>query len=158
MRRGYLIQTLMLLALLFVFCLAILGRQPYAYSTALQNSRLAQARALAMAGLEDIRVKLVKDYEWRRLGQVSAVSYVEDVLDPETNARLGSYRVTLNQEWAPLDYEILRIECEGILGNLDRPEARLVISTMMDIRVESRTGGGDNPDFFRLIEWNERVP
>ena len=159
MKRGFLVQALLLLVLLFVLCLAILGRQTHSYSAARQSLLQAQARALAVAGVENLRVKLNKDYEWRRLGQVGAVSYVEEVRDPQGGTRVGAYRVTLNQVWSQPDFEVLKIESEGLLGDLEKPEARLVISALMDIRPEPRSGAGsENPDLFRFIEWNERIP
>ena len=158
-RRAFLIQALLLLVILLVLCLAVLGRQPYNYSSARQTLKLAQARALAQAGMEEVRVKLNKDLSWRRLGEVGALTYLEEMRDPISGERVGAYRVTVNQEWSQPDFEILRLESEGMVGELERPEARLVISSLLDLRESARDGTGDpNPDFFRWLEWNERIP
>jgi type II secretory pathway component PulK len=95
-KRGFLIQSLLLIALLLVFCLGLLGRQPFAYSGAKQTSKMLQARQLAVAGMEDVRVKLERDYQTRQLGEVKTVSYVEDVVSG--SELVGSYHVTINQE------------------------------------------------------------
>ncbi len=90
MKRGFLIQSLLLIALLLVFCLGLLGRQPFAYSGAKQTSKMLQARQLAVAGMEDVRVKLERDYQTRQLGEVKTVSYVEDVVSGSELSRLLS--------------------------------------------------------------------
>ncbi len=157
MKRGFLIQALLLIALLLVFCLGLLGRQPLAYSGAKQTSKMLQARQLALAGVEDIRVKLERDYQTRQLGQVRSVNYVEDVFNGSET--IGSYHVTVNQELQDTPFELLQIECEGLLGkDRQHPESRVVISTLFDLRKENRQGPGNNPNYFRFIEWNEKMP
>lgn len=157
MRRGFLIQSLLLIALLLVFCLGLLGRQPFAYSGAKQTSKMLQARQLALAGMEDVRVKLERDYQTRQLGEVKSVSYVEDIVSG--SELIGSYHVTINQELQEPPFELLQIECEGLLGkDREHPESRVVISAVFDLCEKNRQGTGNNPNFFRFIEWNERLP
>lgn len=158
-RRGYLVVSLLLLAVMLVVSLGMLLRQPLSYHRAGRRVESLQARGLAEAGLEHMRVQLMNDWRTWRQGQPEPMSFTEHVRDPVTGEVVGAYRVTLDRRWEKEIYRLLRVESEGLTGSLVQPRARFVIEAVLDLSETDRAGGvAQNPDYFRFIERTERVP
>ena len=96
-----LVAVLLILALLVIFGLVMLSKESAHFEAARRDAFSAQAFELAMAGLEDARVKLDKDYHFPRSNGSEQVllSYSEVVYDLDEVTELGSYRVTIDQRW-----------------------------------------------------------
>jgi hypothetical protein len=158
-KRGYLVVSLLLLAVMLVVSLGMLLRQPLSYHRAGRRVESLQARALAEAGLEHLRVQLMNDWRtWRQLDP-EPMSLTELVHDPVTREVVGAYRVTLDRRWEKEIYKLVRVESEGFSGSLSQPRARFVLQAVLDLSETDRAGGtAQNPDYFRFIERSERVP
>lgn len=138
-----------------------MSRQPLGQAGSKQYRLGLQAQQLALTGIEEMRVRLDRDYRWRDLGDTQAVSFLEQVLDPVDSSLVGHYRIQLNQKWQEEPYQLLRLESEGMVGSADRPTARYVIKATLDIRPFARPGSDQsvaNPDFFQWVDWDEFVP
>lgn len=151
--------SLLLLAVLLVVSLGMLLHQPLSYHRAGRRVESLQARALAEAGLEHVRVQLMNDWRSWRQAEPEPISFTEHVRDPVTGEVIGAYRVTLDRRWEKEIYKLLRVESEGLTGPLSQPRARFVIQAVLDLNETDRAGGtAANPDYFRFIERIERVP
>lgn len=158
-RRGFLAVVLPLLCVLLVLGLGYLSRVPAHYRSANSFALAEQARALAVAGLEDCRLKLLKDEPAfpPASQELQVFTYVDDVKDT-AGAVVGSYSVTIDSRWRTPPWDVLRISSEGTLGPPDAPLAKFVIAAMLDTRTQARTGTGSNPQGYQWIEWNELLP
>ena len=153
MRRGYVVISLLLLSLLLVICLGLLLRQPMGYAQATARQDGLQARWLAEAGVDHVRVQFMNDGVAWRNHETAPVSYLEQV------EAVGHFRVTLDRRWEGPPYSLLRIESEGMVGSPSQPRARYVVEAVLDLLPVQRNGSGNpNPDYFQWIEWNERLP
>lgn len=145
-RRGFLlILALFLTILIAVISLGLFGvrRGNYAASKAAVGS--AQARALAHAGIEDIRVKLAKDpFFPTGIGDEQELfSYTERInnLDGEL---IGSYRVTVDRSHRD-SLRVYRIESRGFQGAIDSDGASFTIYAELNL------------DSFDFHVWEESV-
>lgn len=155
-RQGSLIMVLLVLTFFFLVCIGYLARQPLGASAASASLLESQARALAEAGMEDVRCKLMKD--WKFPPMVSedqpVLSYTDEMLDLD-GRRCGVFRVTLDRSWQGHPFFCYKVTSEGMVGTQDRPEAIYQIQGVFDIATQKRGGTGLNPDYWEWIEWNE---
>lgn len=64
-RRGFLlILSLLLVTIILILGMGLLGSQAPKYGAAVRAADAAQARAMALAGMEDARIKLAKDVQF----------------------------------------------------------------------------------------------
>lgn len=102
-RRGFLLITaLMLTIILLLVGMGLLGSQASRYEAARQASFSSQARQLALAGLEDARVKMELDINFpppQGPGQF-LFSYSEFLDLPYPTPVTGSYSVTVDSTYA----------------------------------------------------------
>lgn len=113
---------LMVMVLLLVMGLGFLGKQADAYRSAAFAEASSQALEVAMAGLEDARVKLMKDFNFPPPGETDQpqYSYTEVLRDPDGRA-VGSYTVTVDSQWKGPPSSILKIDVWGYWGDPDNP-------------------------------------
>jgi hypothetical protein len=153
-KQGFLLITVLLMVvLLLVLCFSFLRSQVGIYRAARSNLGKAVARQLALSGLEDVRLKLLKDSTFPPLNLNTTVfTYVENVRD-ETARQIGSYRITLRSDKMDQPFVMLYIQSEGRLGPPDAPTATHTISAMCDMSLQTRDATPvDNPAFRRLSQ------
>lgn len=155
-RRGFLLITvLLLLIILLVLCGAYLRSQVNYYKGARNNSWKAGARQLALSGLEDVRLKLLKDQAFPPTDlSTTRFTYIEKVQD-ETGAVVGSYRVTLRSDKSEKPLWILYVQCEGRLGPPEAPVATHTLTALFDLSVAPRDGSASNPRFRRWVQYRD---
>lgn len=159
-RRGVvLVAVLLILALLVIFGLVMLSKESAHFEAARRDAFSAQAFELAMAGLEDARVKLDKDYHFPRSNGSEQVllSYSEVVYDLDEVTELGSYRVTIDQRWQNENYQVLRITSVGYAGPASQIKANRRLVVYLDTAAELRGAPGTpNPNYFEFINFEDR--
>lgn len=122
-QSGFLLAFgLMIMVLLLVAGLGFLGKQADRYRAAAATEASSQALEVAMAGLEDARVKLMKDSKFPPPGEedLPLYSYTEILHDPSGLA-VGSYMVTIDTSWKGQPSHLFKIEVWGYWGNPANP-------------------------------------
>lgn len=153
-RRGFLlISVLLLLAMLLVLCGAYLRSQQHYYRAARSLAWKAAARQLALPGLEDVRVKLLKDRSFPPVDlTANRLTYTERVRD-ESGALLGTYRITLQSEHQEEPFQVLYVQSEGRLGPPEQPVSTHTVTALCDTRLLRRDASNTpNPDLFRWVQ------
>jgi hypothetical protein len=159
-RRGFaLVLALLLVSLLLIFGLAFLGKRSWQYRASVNNALRTQAQALAEAGMEDVRSKLEKDYDFppgrNKPFSAAVYSYCEDLSFGASP--VGSYTVTVDLGRRLGPFHVIRVASVGFAGP-DRmnPQATFRIYAELDICPEDRNSAGNpNPTYFRWINWKE---
>ena len=137
-RRGFLlVLALMVTILIAVISLGLLGvrRGGYASSKAVLES--AQARNLALAGMEDLRTKLSKDpFFPTGIGdEQTEFTYTETVMSvTQPTQKVGSFQVTLDRSRREPPAKVLRLQSVGTAGELQAEAARFTIYAELDLR------------------------
>lgn len=158
-RRGFLIiLSLLLITLLLVIVMGFMSSRSLEFSSTGRVQAMAQAQALAEAGMEDARVKLEKDVFFPPVvgfGQ-STFTYTEDLADPETNQVLGTYTVTVDVFRRSAPYCVIKVLSVGSAGPRQDPIARYRIYAELDVAPNDRaSGSGVNARLFRFVNWQE---
>ncbi len=158
MRRGFtIILCLLLSLLLLVIVLGMLGARGPMQEAAAGTRQHAQARALAEAGMEDVRVKLGKDIRFPPVPTPDqpVFSYAEKVYDVD-NAVVGSFQVKIDQSLDQAPYFVLRITSTGMLGSAERPLAQARLSRRVDSSPYLRSDPTlPNPMRFQVLSQEE---
>lgn len=151
-RRAFvLVLVLLICNLLLLLGLAFCGKRALQYRGASLASEVAQARALAEAGLEDARVKLEKDMAFPPAGADDQLtySYSEDVLDPDGRL-VGSFTVLLDRTYAKRPYNVLVLRSVGTVGprTLDPPgpQHRIRAELLLDQA---------SPKYFQFVSYRD---
>lgn len=147
MKRAFIVPAILIVATFMVLAIGLLTRQPLRNQAAFQNHYQQQARQMALAGLEEERLRLAGDVE-HTYGNTT----LSRALDDTFGNPVGSYIVTLDASWSTSPFHVLRVESEGFFGPATRPLARYVIRATVDIRP------APNPDFLAVVRWQESVP
>lgn len=156
-RRGItLVTSLLFLALLMVMGLAFLGKRVGQYRGALAVRTAAQARAIALAGLEDARVKLDKDFAFPPPAAKEQLyfSYTEEMRDINGQV-VGSYHVTVDRSLQQWPYAVVRLTSIGTLGPVDDPLARRRLYAEVDISPTRRGTTDPNENLHRYINFHD---
>lgn len=150
-RASTLLAALVLLTLIFILGLGFLSRRSAEYQVANLQITRAQARELAMAGLEDARAKLDRDYFFPPQLEVKqrAFQYAELVYDLDDVSLLGSYEVIVDQTYNVEPYRVITVQATGMAGY--PPRSRYQVQAELDASPKVRGGTADNPDFWKLI-------
>jgi hypothetical protein len=154
MRRGFLVPAMLVVSVFMVLCVGMLSRQPMRNLGAMQTHYQVQARQMALAGMEEIRVRLAGD---RHQSTVANATMAREVPEAGSTEGIGSYVVTLDTTWNKQPYGVLRIESEGFYGPATRPKARYVLRATLDGRQELEEDK-PNPAYLTLLRWQESVP
>lgn len=134
MRKGFtIILCLLLSLLLLVIVLGMLGARGPMQEVAAGTRQHAQARALAEAGLEDVRVKLGKDLKFPPVPtpEQPVFSYGEAVYDVD-DTMVGTFQVKIDQSLDQAPYFVLRVTSTGVLGTAERPLAQVTLVRRLD--------------------------
>lgn len=125
-RRGgfLLILALLIAVLLLVATLGMLSRQSARYERAQLMADAAQARGLALAGLEEARMKLERDLLFPPLSESTQELFTfSEVIEDTTGERVGAFTITLDFSQAE-QYGILLITSTGEVGMPERVRGR----------------------------------
>ena len=154
-KRGFaLVVSLLLLLVVFVLGIGFLGKRIALYKEALSSRSAGQARMAALAGMEDVRVKLEKDVSFPPLGSADqeVFSYSENLLDVSGNT-VGGYKVTVDKRLQRFPYAVVRLTSVGWSGSSASPTAQRRIYAELDVSSLERGTSNPNPNFFHLINW-----
>lgn len=154
-RRGFaLVVSFLLLLVVFVLGIGFLGKRVALYKEALSTRSAGQARMAALAGLEDVRVKLEKDMKFPPLGssEQKVFTYSENLCDLPGNP-VGGYLVTVDKRLEQWPYAVIRLTSVGWSGSSSRPNAQRRIYAELDVSSLERGTSNPNPNFFRFINW-----
>lgn len=144
-RRGaVLITALLILAVIFVLGVGLLYRRLEQYRAAMSASQAAQARALALAGLEQVRVKLDKDPLFPLPGAIdqSRFAFSETVVDASEQP-VGSFTVELDSSRAGPPYYVLVVVSTGVVASGDPSSpilARRILRQELDVAPDLTAG------------------
>lgn len=157
--QGFLLVSALLITIIFLTTgLGILSAQASRYATSARIAEGMQARSAALAGLEDVRVKLAKDVQFpprksKSRGQTK-FSYSETLFDdPPDQIRQVTYSVVVDfglerqaqvespdnpddpslVEWLPYRWGVYRITVSGYVGPRAKPTAQAMFYAEYDI-------------------------
>jgi hypothetical protein len=121
------------------------------------KTAVAQARQLALAGLEDARAKLDHDTHFPPVGDQGQLRfcYAEVVYDLDEITALGHYEVCVDQTYRPDPYQIIRLESTGWAGQPSRASYR--VQAELDAARQVRGSSTDNPDYWKFIRLTDQV-
>lgn len=153
-----------MIALLFTLGLGFLGMQADAYRAATQVSAANEAMECAMAGLEDVRVKLMMDSDFPPPGDDGQMQfgYAEVLHDLDGTTAVGSYSVLIDRTWEAPPFEILRVQVIGLAGDPASSKgarSRRILSVEVDMAETLRNSGSGpdlpNPNVGRFINFRD---
>lgn len=153
-RRAFIVPALLMTSLFLIMVLGYMSRAPLQRLAAFQTVYQIQARQIALAGMEEARIRIVGDIHL----VPSTTTLQRDVKDPNSGAIIGSYLVTLDYSWSHAPWQVVQLESEGFLGPSLAPTARYVLRASIDLDPNNRSGPGANPNFYNLVRWRESVP
>ena len=155
--KGFVLALVLLLSvIMLILGMAFIGSRALLYQGSSRVSDLAQAKALAEAGLEDARVKLDKDPDFPPPGrdEQDDFSYSEDVQDI-SGRTVGYYEVLINSTHRVGPYSVLRIKSIGRVGPREEPFAQHSIEAELDVSAEDRSNPTlSNPRHFQFQRWD----
>lgn len=158
MRRGFLLITsLLFVIVLLLLGMGFLGSQADRYKAARRAAQSAQARALALAGLEDARAKLENDLNFPPPPSgpdQNEFSYSERLDFPDGTP--GSYSVLINSTWQDEPYRVLVVTSTGSVGPPDIPLAQYTLRAELDLSEFVRGTSNPNPSFFRYTHIEDK--
>ncbi|MBS2038305.1 hypothetical protein JST97_25200 [bacterium] len=152
MRRAFIVPALLVVAIFMVLCVGLLSRQPMRNLGAMQSQYQVQARQVALAGIEEARLRLAGD----SAQTLTNTTFSRD-LSEAGGAPVGSYLVNIDSSWCEEPFCVLRVESEGFYGAAIKPQARYVLRVTLDVRPELAPNKL-NPDYLQLLRWQESVP
>lgn len=139
-RRAFLLLTSLLLGVvLLLLGMGFISSQADRYGGVKRAAETAQARALAIAGLEDARVKIQNDIQFpppMAAGQTT-FSYGE-VLDLGDPPILGHYNVVIETAYNQDPTFVLLVTSTGSIGDPNAPDAQYRIRAEMDMNPAGR--------------------
>ncbi|MFA7484390.1 MAG: hypothetical protein WC314_28120 [Vulcanimicrobiota bacterium] len=148
-RGSILIVVLMLITVLLVMGMGFLASRVGEYRAARQAVLSVQAKGLAMAGMEETRVKLLKDFDFPPIAAIDQPAYqvVEPVHDLDGTTVLGFYEATVETDKIAPPYYLLTVDSVGLVGS-DRtaPQARRRLRARIDLRDPDT-----NPNYFKVV-------
>ncbi len=158
-----LIIVLLLIMVLFLMGMTMLGIKSTQAKSAVMTRYSIIAREIAIAGIEDARVKLTKDIDFPpgECAYGAPFSYCETLQYCDTEAPVGEYLVNVDfQKNDPTQYSsfdnTIKVTSVGTArGPNNSIMARYRISALLDTRKKNRFGAGANPRRYKYIEWQD---
>lgn len=138
-RRGSaLVFALLVSVLIAIVGLYLIGARRGVYANARATVYATQARALALAGMEDMIVKLAKDsfFPTGVPDEQKIFSYQEVLRHPDNPAKVvGTYQCTIDRT---RDAEnLIFLLSVGTVGSVKQPLARYRVASVLDLRTFS---------------------
>ncbi len=135
-RRGSAIVFALLVSILLaVIGLYLIGARRGVYANARATVYSAQARALALAGMDDVIVKLAKDafFPTGVPDEQKVFSYSETLRDPnDGDAVLGTYQCTVDRSRG--EDGLIFLMSVGTVGPVKAPQGRYRVAAILDTR------------------------
>jgi Tfp pilus assembly protein PilX len=164
-KRGFLLITsLMITVILLLLGMGLLGSQSSRYEASKQSVYTSQARQLALAGLEDARIKLELDVNFPPPpgpGQVR-FSYSESLELPYDPPVAGTYTVTVDMTHADDTGAYIVVTSVGSVGRPTEPVGQYRLRGEIDNQFSGRPNnshGIQRNRFFRYTHiQDEEVP
>lgn len=140
-RRGSaLVFALLVSILLAVIGMYLIGARRGVYANARATVYSAQARGLALAGMDDMTVKLAKDpfFPTGIPDEQKVFSYTETLRDPTNgDAVVGTYHCTVDRSRS--DDALIFLMSVGTVGPVKAPQARYRVAAILDMTDYSLT-------------------
>ena len=119
-----LVLVLLLIACLFIVSVGFLGRKSSEGKVAQMVRMGAQAREMAYAGLETVRVRLLNDTNFPPSvlnNNQDYFSFSERVTDLSEVEEVGRYQIHCDRRWVQAPYCVLRVISVGEVGTAANP-------------------------------------
>ncbi len=160
LRNGFALPTsLLLLIVIFVLGVGFLAKRISSYRGAVAAQTSSQAKQAALAGMEDVRVKLDKDYNFPpESGPGQELFTYSESLNDLAGTSVGGYRVTVDRHLQKLPYAVIRVRSEGWSGLANEPKAQHRIYAELDVSQLERGTNTPNPNLYRWINWLDGGP
>lgn len=139
-RRGFLLVTsLFIIIVLLLMGMGFIGSQASRYAAARRSGEAAQARQLALAGLEDARIKLEMDSQFPPQPAVGQpyFSYAESLTLSSSPALRGAYTVLIDRSYEKDPNNVYLITSTGAVGPAEKPIAQYKLIAELDLVPES---------------------
>lgn len=152
-KRGFaLVLALLISSLLLVLGMGFMQKQSYRYRLARLSADAIAAKSLAMAGIENSRVKMQHDLLYpppddRYHDEYSFREPVYDFSSPPKE--VGSYEVTVDRRWMDPPYEVIIITSVGLPSDTN---ARYSIRAELDVNLTHDVPGGT---YFQIVRLEE---
>lgn len=148
-------MCMLMALLLFIVGLAFLGHKALEYRSAAQIQLAVQAKALAEAGMEDVRIKLQRDLDFPPDVAESTTGYRENLV--VAGQVVGSYTITLDGTYRAAPYLIYRVTSLGEVGSTSqRSVCRRMMKAEIDVSQLVRTAPANtNPDYRQLVNFQD---
>lgn len=149
-RRGFLLVTsLLFVIMLLLLGMGFLGSQAARYKGARRAAQSAQAKGLALGGLEECRVKLERDVNFPPppSGPNQFLFTYSERLDfPDGTP--GSYTVIIDRTYEQPPYQVWTVTSIGSVGPPDTPIAQYTLKAELDVAEQVRGAATPNPNLF----------
>ncbi len=149
-RRGFLlVVSLLFVIMLLLLGMGFLGSQAARHRASKRSAEMAQARALALAGLEDARAKLENDLRFPPPPSgpsQNEFSYSEKL--PLPDGTDGTYSVLIDRSYEGAPWEVLEVTSTGSIGPPETPTAQYSFKAELDVATFVRGTANPNPELF----------
>lgn len=152
----------MVLMILLLTGFGLLTSQESRYAAVSRTAEVTQAKALALAGLEDCRLKLQNDVRFPpNLGPKQVYFAYAETLDiPGPPVIRGNYQIIMDMthytQQDPANptivnpYQVIQITAIGTIGDPLRPTAQYRIKAEVDMSEVVRGTNNPNPEFCKF--------
>lgn len=148
-RRGAaLVLVLLLITCLFIASAGFLGRKSSEGKVAQMVRMGAQAREMAYAGLESVRVRLLNDTNFPPTvlnNNQNYFSFSESVMDLAGTTEVGRYQIHCDRRWVQGPFCVLRVISVGEVGGDNNPVRH-------KLTCEFRVNPGARGDLINLLD------
>lgn len=155
-RGSVLVAVLLVAAIFFLMGAAMLVGNSSSYRAAVLYAASTQARQLALSGLEDARIKLMKDQHFPPPGAVdqTVFGYAENVVGAEGEV-VGRYEVQVDTSRAVTPYMVIVVQSVGSVVRDGEVLARRQMIAEIDVAVTERGGTDANPFLFEIVHFRD---
>lgn len=154
-RRGSIVLSLLLLTLLLVLGVGLSSQAGRRNEGSRRLQDEVAARAVAEAGIEDAREKLLKDPNFLPAETLPALSYSESLTDL-AGQPFGRYTVTLDLSLRGEPHRLLRVQSVGDVGVEGGSRVRRTLLVEIDLSPRLRDDSAVNPDYLRIISFIDK--
>lgn len=143
--------VLLLIACLFIVSAGFLARKNSEAKVGEMVKFGAQAREVAYAGIESVRVRLLNDSSFPPsvlANNQDYFSFTEGVMDLDGQQEMGRYQVHCDRRWVQAPYCLLRVIVVGEVGGSNNPVRH-------KLTCEFKMGPGARGDMINLLDEGE---
>jgi len=155
-RGSVLVMVLLVATIFFLMGGAMLVGNSSSYRAAVLHAASTQARQFALSGLEDARVKLMKDQHFPPPGAVdqTVFGYAENVNDSDGKL-VGRYEVRVDISRRPAPFQVIILESVGSAIVDGEVLARRRLTAELDAALTERGGSDPNPWLFEIVQFQD---